>query len=231
MGSSDTTYSPGPMHTQVDGNSITTQDGKGLSVSYFGSVYTEMREVSKDNANSFGIGASTPDDLFGGSIGYSSVFNSMFSRGNRNFYGHTSIDYSLWVASVEANPKANSEMAAAIEALPTLHDKETSNDDLNKYFAFFATYGTHYVKTIEYGGKMSIIVEISSQSTESKSMTQQELSLNLQATLQETIKLNASYTPVDTNSTSMQRFNSFVQNKKLNVVGYNIIDMILIHNY
>jgi hypothetical protein len=169
----------------------------------------------------FGVAVPNKGVLFSDSSQHKSLVKDMHADGKTKFYGEVSrsrIAFTVTLnqpVELELNPK----FASAIEALPA---HVTTPDDENQWIKFYEKYGTHYVKTVVFGGTKRLTTFIDSDVQKDGSLNEGDWSSALQA------KFDLAFDVRSTNNISKKKVHSFDaycdQSQKFSVGGDHHID-------
>lgn len=169
------------------------------------SMSERVFDISQQNALDFGIGFSVPVPwgAFSLSAKYRSLVQQMHQETSMNYYAEISERYILYTVHLSKTPEVK-EVRAMVGKLP----REPKDDqDFAKWFAFFETYGTHYVKSVAYGGEMRLTLFVEAQVEKDEKVKKANWGFNLRALFQKMIHVNVPFGKDHTK----QEFDSFSQ--------------------
>ena len=146
------------------------------------SLSTTLYDQSIKNAKSFGLSPIVPYKgiTFSGSLQYQHVASTMRSQESLNYYAEIARSYIVYTVYMSDVGRVNlsHSFASAVRGLPT---HPMSEDDFTQWFMFFATYGTHYVKSVAFGGQMQLSVFLKSDVRNDESVNKTSWNFNLDA--------------------------------------------------
>jgi hypothetical protein len=194
-------------------------DGSGASYSVSSSIFESTAELSTSATSSFGLDGQTESSSFGwefsGNTAYQQVAESMMTTASMNYFGVASVKLSLFTSTI--NPSTMTSSAAfktAQQSLPTA----VNSDTIGQFINFFNQFGTHFVKSVEFGGSMLVSTMIQSSAVTSAKMTSADLNSGMSATFASLIKLSSSWSTASSTQNS-QSFSQFAYSTSAHVLG------------
>jgi len=200
-----------------DPKQVTILPGSGYTGTASATIYQSTSSWSNRVSGSFGLSGSGTykGATFSGSLAMSDVAESMFGGKSRHYFAESRSDYSVFFA--DFRPKAVEEAAlAAINALPAF---DKSNEGVrNQYFDFFSQFGTHYVRSVEFGGLFRQTATIDVVGADERNFDESIMSLGLGASFKKAASGNFSMGSSLTTE-QQKEFESIATFNNLRVVG------------
>ena len=137
-----------PSSVFVDGTEKVTKDNMV-------DIDESASSVASTASKGFGISAAVPfrGIMFSLGLQFQDLAAHMHTDNSLNYYSEVSRTYTVFTASLNNTITLLPEVTQAVAALPA---SCASPSDEQKWFAFFAKYGTHYVKSVSFGGIMKM---------------------------------------------------------------------------
>jgi len=176
-------------NVQLDLHEITSEV---TSVNYEHTASTYMDTVSR----SFGIGGSgfLRGIAFSLGLGHSELIQNMGMSDKRSYYAEMSREYKVFSAELRSTGdgsngtlpyKLRPAFAHAVRKLPDTPAVIRAADSLQLWFCFFDQWGTHYVKSVDFGGVLRLRTFIDVQASQDEQTKHSNWNVNLDATFRE----------------------------------------------
>ena len=164
----------------VDKSSIFLDTTQSTSIANNVKLSQSASAVSSSDASGFGIGASGTFDhiLFSLGLSHQELVNKMHTSTSVNFYSEISRKYTVFTTSIDGTVPLKPSVAADVAALPAA---ASTPEDQQKWFSFFSKYGTHYVKSVSFGGEMKMYTFVESAVTKDAKVSSNDWNFNLGA--------------------------------------------------
>eukprot|EP01043_Picozoa_sp_COSAG02_P066294 COSAG02_NODE_10269_length_1982_cov_1.808816_1_plen_205_part_10 len=161
--------------------------------------------------------------VFSGSAQHKSLVENMDTAIELNYYSEVSMSRVTFTitlnepSQVELDPN----FASAIDSLPATAD---SISNMYKWFDFYGKYGTHYVRTILFGGNKRLTTFIHDSIEQDSDIKQSDWGVYFAAKFDGEFSANAG-AGKNSNKQMMQEFDSYCESSnKLTIGGDSLID-------
>eukprot|EP00462_Mataza_sp_D1_P022698 CAMPEP_0175131156 /NCGR_PEP_ID=MMETSP0087-20121206/6386_1 /TAXON_ID=136419 /ORGANISM="Unknown Unknown, Strain D1" /LENGTH=699 /DNA_ID=CAMNT_0016413415 /DNA_START=118 /DNA_END=2217 /DNA_ORIENTATION=+ len=167
--------------------------------------------------NGFGISGSVPYQgaTFSLGVSHQSLVESMSSYSSLNYYGEMHRQYTTFGAAFTDTPPLTPEFKAAVNVLPA---NCTSPSDQQAWFSFFSVWGTHYIKSMNFGGVMKLSIFVHSSVSQDAKIQKSDWNFNLGATFDNMAGIAVNF-PSDRQKQSYQEMSQYTFNQKFFAVG------------
>eukprot|EP01012_Entosiphon_sulcatum_P011815 TRINITY_DN17311_c0_g1_i1.p1 TRINITY_DN17311_c0_g1~~TRINITY_DN17311_c0_g1_i1.p1 ORF type:complete len:511 (-),score=68.87 TRINITY_DN17311_c0_g1_i1:13-1545(-) len=159
----------------------------------------------------FNLQLPLPQAAFSLGIAHQSLVSTMSYQSTTNFFSQSYRSYVTFSAALtNPTPTLTPGFAAAVQDLP---NNATSLEALQLWFNFFARFGTHYVRTITYGGTVRTEVYLSASVEQDSTVQESDWTTCFQATFAQNSGVNFSF-PTDHSQQAFQSFQKYLENQK-----------------
>ncbi|CAK9061516.1 Retrovirus-related Pol polyprotein from transposon TNT 1-94 [Durusdinium trenchii] len=167
-----------------------------------------VSDISTRDAWDFGLSGPLPQlgRIFSAGAKYRSLAQQMSAHSSSNYYAESSSRYIVYTKhlSQDAGARLAESFRNAVKKLP---EKPRSEEDFTQWFLFFETYGTHYVKSVAYGGEMRLSVFFKSDVEKDENVKKSNWEFYLRALWKRLAGIKVSFG----HEHSQQEFDSFSQ--------------------
>ena len=202
----------------VTSEQVTTDHVEHLDEETQVSFSQRVSQISTRNAWDFGLSGFLPRfPLFSAGVKYQHLVQRMTARSSSNYYAEMSNRYTVYTEHLSED--ARKQLAESFQnSVKKLPEKPHSDEDFTQWFLFFETYGTHYVKSVAFGGEMRLSVFFKSEVEKDEEVKKSNWEFNLKALFKRLAGISVPFGPKH----SQEEFDSFSQytfQEKFHAIG------------
>eukprot|EP00750_Incisomonas_marina_P005822 INCI14148.1.p1 GENE.INCI14148.1~~INCI14148.1.p1 ORF type:complete len:580 (-),score=55.90 INCI14148.1:258-1997(-) len=163
-----------------------------------------ISRVSSTHASDFGIDISVPlqEITFSAGVQHQDLVSNMHSSTDKIWYAEVSREFTVFTATINDTVGLAEAVMADAKLLP---DSCNTTTDEDQWMAFFSKYGTHYVRSVTFGGKMQMYTFVQNSVTADTGVSSSEWDVNLGVQFAQLAGIGANFS----DSTSQDTFHSF----------------------
>jgi hypothetical protein len=170
---------------------------------------TSVSSVTKSDTTGFDIGGGLPvpqlSALFSLGVQHSQLVSTMHEKDTTNYYSEISRQYTVFTASLNDSVTLLDTVQQAAMALP---DACNTPSEEELWLAFFTKFGTHYVKSVTFGGTMKMYTFLQSSVEKDARIKQSDWNMNFAAKFDKMANINFTF-PSSSAQQSYEAFSTY----------------------